>query len=447
MKAPKIASLLLVVVLAPLVSVSAVDVGGALDSLTEVSNGDPRFAETGRFTLWLGADLGENTDFYLQAGAQLSTDDPLFTADLDRLFLKGAYPTGKEVGAVILNLSVGRDNYSDFTGLLLNHPLDGIRIGLGYKNMSAELFLASSGLLLKPTSRIKMSREDYRDEDLDDVYLGSKRLLGGVSLQFPELFRRQQLDLSVLFQEDLRPLFQDDLPEEGDTVEQPGRGGPLDSQYVGVGLRGSIRANLFYESYFFLGIGRSLNYLDTGSGYAYNYSTILSFLAGMGARYYLEPVLFSKIELALTAASGDGDFLSFPEGNTDGTAAAFIPLSQETLGLAFTPVLSNLVRAKVSYSLKPFSRMNIPVLEQFVSELAVLSYFRPTEGPISESGVDPSAAGYYLGTEIDLSLIYRPFSDLLIDLSGGVFVPNRDIFIGGEEKPEYKVALKVTLDF
>ena len=67
MKAPKIACLLLALAFAPLASVSAVDVGGAIYSLTEVSNGSPQFGETGRLTLWLGADLGENTDFYLQA--------------------------------------------------------------------------------------------------------------------------------------------------------------------------------------------------------------------------------------------------------------------------------------------------------------------------------------------------------------------------------------------
>jgi hypothetical protein len=448
MKTPKIACLLLALAFAPLASVSAVDVGGALYSVTEVSNGSPEFGETGRLTLWLSADLGENTDFYLQAGTELSTGDPLFVADVDRLFLKGAYPTGMDVGPAIFNLSFGRDNYTDFTGLLLNHPLDGIRFGLGFKNLSTELFLAFSGLVLKPSSRIVMSSEDYRDQSLDDVYLGSKRLLGGVSLQFPELFLRQQLDVSALFQEDLRPLFQDDLPEEGDTIEQPGRGGALDSQYVGVGLRGALVPNLFYNFFFYLGTGRSLNYLDTGSGYEYAYSAILSFLTGVRLRYYLEPALFSRIDIAVTVASGDGDFASFAEGNTAGYASAFVPVSQETtVGQVFTPALSNLVRARASYSFRPFSRTGIPALEQFVSELAVFSYLRPTAGPISETGIDPSAAGNYLGTEIDLRLNYRPFSDLLFNLSGGVFLPNRDIFVTDKEKPAYKVALEVTLEF
>lgn len=447
MKRARILSFLLSAALLPLASPAAVDVGGALDSLTAFSSGDPLLSQTGRLTLWMGAAVGERTDFYLQAGARLSTDDPLFVADLDRLFLKGGYPTGMGAGPAILKLTLGRDVVTDFSGLLLSHPLDGISIGLGYAKVSAELFLAYSGLVLKPSSRIQMSREDYRDEDLEEVYFGSKRLFGGVSIRFPELFSRQQLDLSLVFQEDLRPLLQDDLPQEGDTVEKPGRGGPLDTQYAGLGLRGSIRSNLFYDSFVYVGTGRTLNYIDTGSGYAYEFSTILSFLAGLGFRYYLEPILFSKIELALALASGDGDFSSFPEGNTTELATAFMPLSQETLGLVFTPLLSNLVRAKASYSLKPFSRLNASALRQFVGEIALLSYFRPTEGPISESGMDPGASGYYIGTEIDLSLSYRPFSDLFFDLSGGVFLPNRDIFVSGEEKPEYKVALKITLGF
>jgi len=39
-----------------------------------------------------------------------------------------------------------------------------------------------------------------------------------------------------------------------------------------------------------------------------------------------------------------------------------------------------------------------------------------------------ASSSAYLGTEADLSVAFRPFSDLAIEASGGVFLPNAALF-------------------
>jgi hypothetical protein len=53
-----------------------------------------------------------------------------------------------------------------------------------------------------------------------------------------------------------------------------------------------------------------------------------------------------------------------------------------------------------------------------------MSFLRSTTGAISEGSVNATSDQLYLGSEADLRINYRPFSDLGLSLTGGFFFPN-----------------------
>lgn len=86
--------------------------------------------------------------------------------------------------------------------------------------------------------------------------------------------------------------------------------------------------------------------------------------------------------------------------------------------------MGNIIFSRLSYSIKPLSDLENSVLSNIQMELTDLTYFRSTAGAISESGINGTSDSLYLGTEIDGTVNFRPYSDLGISISSGVFIPN-----------------------
>jgi hypothetical protein len=159
----------------------------------------------------------------------------------------------------------------------------------------------------------------------------------------------------------------------------------------------------------------------------------------------------SVVSLGYLYSSGDKDHGSFFEGNTEGASKAFVGLTPPSFGAVFSPRLGNLMVTDLGYSVKPFSGSGSRSLEEFQTELSVLGFFRPTTGVISEPGINPSSDDLYLGTEVDLALNFRPFSDLGFSLVNGVFFPNTgssdSAFLEDAVSSEYNVTLRATFSF
>ena len=161
------------------------------------------------------------------------------------------------------------------------------------------------------------------------------------------------------------------------------------------------------------------------TGYSYQYRPIFSFLGGGGIRYYREQALFTTIGLRGLFSSGDRDYTSFIEGNSAGSATAFVPITSPVFGLVFSPQLGNLFLFELNYSIKPFSRRDSTDLQ---TQLKVMTFFRPSTGVRSEGWIDPASNSLYLGTEVDGAVNFRPLSDLGLSLSMGVFIPGSASF-------------------
>ena len=341
-----------------------------------------------------------------------------------------------------LQASLGRFVIADFTGHVLNHKLDGAQVSLNFPFMVVNAGAGFSGLDLKPYSLILMSRSDVTDQSDDSVVLAAPRLVEKLEVLFPNILPRQDLTVSVLAQQDFRSSGSLIPAGEPQPFVTGLSGGRLTSEYIGLGLSGGIVSSLYYDAFFYYSLGSTLSYVaDSASvtGSSYQYEAIQAFLGGIGLRWFNEALLSSRAELRAIISSGDADNTTYLEGNTAGASTIFVPISQETLGVAFQPQWGNLIMIEASYSVKPVSPLQLMLKGQ--------AYLRPTTGAISALGIDPASNALYLGSEVDGIANFRPFSDLGTAFTLGFFLPNGSAFTGQASLPVLAARLEVSLSF
>ncbi len=437
-------------------ALAALDFGATLDNMSSYGNQQtPAFTQKDKLAGWITTDIGSNLTFTATASVQLWNLSPWYILNLDVLNLSGQFPKVSG-GPALFTFTVGRYFESDFTGLVFSQQsIDGFQLGFSNPGMAVSADLGYTGLTLNPVSYIVMTEADAVAQGNSSDFFGSPRIVGRLQVLLPDLFLQQDLTLTALFQQDLRSLFaSSNLIQPGFTTLTFGRGGSLDSEYFGAGLSGSIVKELYYNTFAYLETGRTLSYLSASG--SYQYQPILAVLAGGGANYYLSGLLGSTVGLDLLFASGDADYTQAIEGNTAGDATAFSPITSppRLLALAFSPNLENVVAATFSYSIRPFSGTKIASLQNLQAIVKAIPMLRPTTGAVAAPGISPSAVSaalsptfndLYLGSEFDLIVNYRPFSDLGVALSGGLFVPNSGVFTSSAL--QYYSELDVSLAF
>ena len=401
----KVLILSLILATIVLAGASAFDWGGTIDNSTSITYaGSDQWLLEVKPALWFTSPIGPSLEFTAQGSYTFSYTNPdsiEHILDVDLLHLQGAFLLGPAQSSQ-LTFRAGRFHSSDMTGFVLDDNLDGIELGWLTGVSNTIISVGYTGLQLDPVSTISVSQADETDGDR----WAPPRLIGSLQAQFPEIFVRQDLLASLMFQQDLRP-----------------EGSKISTQYFGLGIGGPIASSLYHSTFACIGTGTALS------------DPVLSFLSGFTLRYFIEEALTSKIELNLLFASGDEDFLSVPqgyyEGNTLDRANVFVPISRQQLAVAFSPRLGNLVILDAGYSLKP--------AENLQTSLKGILFLRPTTGPIMDAReVDSASDSKYLGTEIDGTVNFRPFSDLGASLSLGVFLPmggaftDQDILLKGQ---------------
>ena len=388
--------------------------------------------------LWLNLPMG---DFWvlnasLMGSFSNDSDKPTFYGDIETFSLKGTFPH-LENGANLFSLEIGRFFHKEFSGFVFAHRMDGFRMEFGYPSSTLQLAFGYTGLLNKYYTSLVMSKLDALDDLDKDILFAPKRLIGTLSWNIPELFARQNVNFSILVNEDLRHLFEDVI-KEGKEVYDPSSGGLVDTQYFGIGLDGPLTSALFYNAFFYLGTGRMLTFVpdsQSNTGEAYLYKNILAGMGGVSFRYYLQEFFQSVASVQILYATGDSDSISYIEGNTSGGSSLFLPISGQTLGTAFQPKTSNLLAVELGYSLKPFSSAKGSLLESLQAGAKLTPFFKASKGAMSEGEVDPSARAGYLGTDIAVYGNLRPFSDLGLGVAMGFFLPNSSAFLPGKDDP------------
>ena len=412
-------------------SLFAFDFGGNIDeALIYSATGPVGIVNSLKTTLWTTAGLQSSTLFNARIsytnqafGDTEIPPDPVafpFMFDIDELSLSFNYPGGR--------ITAGRFLLSEPTRVIFGHKVDGFSLRHTISPMTLRLSFGYTGFLWKNVSVVSPSIADQFYAQSGDDDLGSPRLVGVFTLNPVAIFN-QTILLGALVQEDLRN--QDSAIVEGDTEKQPGLGGLLDTQYVFGKLSGPILSNLFYSAYGAYGLGRSLAYIDG----LYQYSSIGSFLVGVDFQLYLLELAYSFIQLKGVYASGDADTTAFRESNTSGNLTTFISLTGLPTGLVFSPNPGNIAFGELSYSVKPASGSALELLSTMQVSAKALLFFRSTTGFVSEAGIPADSSEQYLGSEIDLTINSRPFSDFGFSISGGVFFPST-AFVDADGTPE-----------
>ncbi len=422
----------------------AQDFGGSIENITGLLFQDPfGLSQKDKVSLWF--DSGDERPVAFTArGSYTFTPEVPVLLNVDEFVLKcNADNPGN--GLSRFGFDLGRFTYSEFSGEVLSHVLDGFNFRFEYPVVDVSAGFGFSGILFKPTSTLLLSKRDYAAWSDTGLILAPPRLIGAFEADFGSLFLRQTMHVSALFQVDI-PRFDTANAayryiEEGETVFDPSRGGRLSTQYFGLGFEGPLIPGLFWNGYGYLNTGRVLSYIDG----VYTYKPIMAFLAGIGVRYYWEALLSSLFSFTFEYSSGDPDQTSYVEGNTSEWSNQFIPLSATTRGALFSPRLGNIFFMNIEYSMKPFGTAASSFLNSLQPFVKAWMFFRSTEAPISESGLLPTASGLYLGTEANVGVNYRPFSDLGVALTGGLFLPNASVFAA--EKGSVRGILKIEVSF
>lgn len=425
------------------------DFGGLASNTTGIqrrADASPAIVQSDSASLWMQTAFGSAFLLSGQVGFDFTLSPLLVALDADSLNLQASFPS-PQTGVSIYRYTLGRARFSDFAGQVLDQNADGLAMTVEFPIASVSFGAAYTGLLLKPSSRIGLSRADVNDVANPAVILGTPRLLQMVQVTFPSVLR-QRITLEAIAQEDMRDTVLDlatpsttDLVKLGDTTFDPSRGGPVNTQYFGLGLDGGTAGSLYYSLHGFLQTGQVLQF----TGAAYQQVPVVAYLASLGLRYYAPRLFSSAVSATFLIASGDEDATTIVEGNTLGQSTAFTPITRGSFAYVFSPQLTNVMIAEARYSLKPLAALGAALADTLQAQLRADVFLRPTTGAISEPGVSAGNAEPYLGTEADLILTARPFSDLGLSFTAGVFLPGSAF--GPSAPVQYKAGLEASLSF
>jgi hypothetical protein len=344
--------------------------------------------------------------------------DRAYLFDLDIAKLSWRFPREPEPDAATV-VDAGRFLFSDFTGQVLSHKADGLRVEWGFPFTNISAAAAYTGLVVKPNSTILMSLSDAKDSVDDDVYYGSPRLIEVVTLRVPAGVFGQDFVLSLAAQQDLRA-YDSEAEAAVDRVN---------TFYTGLGTEGALFSSLYLDLFGYLCFG------TVGE------TRLFAQLYGAGLRYFRQEFYSSRFEGRLLYAGGENNTDGFYKGSTDGESNQFFPISKKDTGIVFSPRLANITLLELGYSLKPLSLVQ--------AGFQTFLFWRSTAGPISEGGLDPAdMKDRFLGAEFDLTANWKLRSDVGLSFGFGLFFPaggSGGAFL--DDTPRFKGTIDAVLSF
>ncbi len=360
---------------------------------------DAEFQQDIDVGLWLKAHFSDNAALEAEASYQFDLDRHYFV-DVRRFVFNGEHPGETS----FFNYRIGRFVFSDFSNYVLAHKLDGAELTFGFPWGTLTTEAGYTGLNFVPNSNILITQSDvgvHASAPSHGYELAPPKLIEQIELSFPQLWLQQDITFSLIAQQDMQP--------ESTLLTEDDR---LSTEYLGIEASGSFKEDLYHRLFGFFNYGHG----------AYN---TVAFLFGGDLSYYMKERNFSRLTFHLLFSSGDTEQGTYYGGYSGADSSQqFIPISsRDQFGTVFSPNPGNITVGSASYSIKPISR-NAEGSGELQIELTALTFFRNSTGAISEPGVSVASDEYYLGSEADVRLNYRPFSDLGIEFSSGLFMPN-----------------------
>jgi hypothetical protein len=380
------------------------DFGVTLDTSTPVSSGvvDTSAQSVYRAAVWgelfQTLDKGGSLDLTAQ-GSYRYTDDRPYIFDLDLLRFTGLFSAALGDGTAV-ELKAGRFNFSDATKLILDQTMDGAQVSLLFSGFQVRLAGAYSGFLLNPSSNIRISADDQLEASDNSVFFGPKRIVAQA------MIGSDSFALQALAQFDMR----------GSSGSET-----IDTQYLGIVGTPRLTPNFYLDYNLTASYGQS----KVGS----KNTNLISALGGFGFRFYAEELAASRAHAKVTYATGFTPVVLLLQ---DFSLENFRPITQPTIGLAFSPPLANLLYLDVGYSFRPFFKNSSSILSNIEPLVGARVYFRDpvpllisgTPADILVQDLNPTSTALYLGTEIEAGVLARIFSDLGLSVRGAVFLPS-----------------------
>lgn len=424
-------------------SLGALDWGGSLDN-TATSSLVNTPAEAS------SASLASNLRFWV-----VETPLPGLTAQLKTSVSNtatqslGAGHPFTDVVAVALDsatvatewLRIGRADFRDFSGAVLSTKLDGVQALIALPNFDLKLYAATSAALFKSGSTVIISEDDTKDRQTAEDWRkpstlwASPRLFGGVESAVRQWLPDQNFRLSLLGQLDLRS----GQPKDGEpaNTEPASRAGaPVSTGYLGAGWDGRLVGALYGSAWVYGVAGTSLTasgpvatVQGTGKDKSqtqnrtWKANTLVGALGAANLTLLVPTWNFLLVNASLQMGSWDADGATpdqnapeQPNSMTPSLYSGWVGASRTGSAMIFNPQPANMVVGQMTLSLKPLETLQVASTTS--------GFLRPAVAPISESGLRPLTDERYLGIESDVTLLWRPASDLGASLGLGVFAPN-----------------------
>lgn len=338
---------------------------------------------------------GHEHAFYVRVKDRYITrsgDAPGARYDIDGPHLDYAYtildfrPVWVEVGRRYFN--VGR-------GLVYSDINNGIQINFRKPGFNVGLFVAKT---LPRESNIDTSVPGY-DKDSERYFYGLGVGYTGIPHQ----------SIYGFF------LTQQDLSNEDPVSSQQNY--TYDSQYVGVGAKGSIAKSWLYWT-------ELVN--ETGSSRVFGTDErkdVRAYAFDMEVVFAPDKPKRPRLSWEYAFGSGDSDRINVTNtqsGNIVGHDTNFLYFGYAPTGYALAPRLSNLHMLKAGFTVSPFERRR-----QFRDLTLGLEYYQflkhRKEGGISD--LEATESSRDIGREVDLSVKWRILSDVTMSFEYGHFMP------------------------
>ncbi len=437
----------------------SLDWGGSLEDdsstnlpLSKLSAGSAVQTET--FRLWAIQKFGSSASLLAKANVSdaLSFTFPrsvsnAVTADLDAF----VWSSG--------GLAVGRTTFRDFGSTVLNTTLDGIQYSFGAHGVDFNLAAGSSALIFKSGSTVVISEADLNERTVAEDWrkastlFAPKRAMAYLEASFTTLLPGQTFQVAEAAQFDLRT---DNIAKNGGTHSHFTPGGPtapVHMSYTGLGVSGRLSGPFYWDLWSYLGLGTSLTptgpYAQKGFDpvtkqpipelmQVWKTSYIVNGIGNMDLTLLLPSLNDTIVNLGIMVGSWDPDGISpdqnlptKPQGDKPSLYTGYFGISRTGSALIFNPQPTNLVITQLLYSFKPLGRSKSDWANLQMATNCFI-FVRPTTGPIAEAGLDPSSSGLYLGTELDVSFLWRPASDWGASFGFGFLAPSKAMTRGNE---------------
>lgn len=336
--------------------------------------------------LWISIPFNDSNSLAIEGGAYaskpVSSDAFVFFTDID-LFRLSLTPYASANSKITID--AGRIPVGDITGFILNQTVDGAVLHGALPFGNIDIFGGYTGLLNVRKDGALMTVDDSLDADTEDIYaVGSKRVIGKIALQLPQVVGTMDLIMEAVGQYDLRT-------KAIETVH---------TAYGTVSVSGPLARILYYS----ISGTYQTGVLKSDKSYSEN-SAIGS------VRLDLFPFKNNQMFAQFIYSPGEDDFFS-----------GFLPITFQEAGTLYSEGYANLMRASGGWYFNPLPSLNLDIGAK------VFMHPKKTE-----------TADFYDNTEASLGATIKVASDLRFRLDSVVKIPS-------EGDNQYQASLTAILD-